>query len=130
MSSEDSYDLSNQLKLALFGRAKDDSNEVWIPHPQFKGVYLKHIITGTDTDGSLSLHLVKVDPDCALAEHQHMGQLELHEVIQGEGVCRLEEQTVIYVPGTLTVIPLGSRHEVTAGAPGLFLKAIFTPALV
>ena len=31
----------------------------WNPHPAFKGVFLKHIIKGTDTGQRLSSHIVE-----------------------------------------------------------------------
>jgi quercetin dioxygenase-like cupin family protein len=118
------------LNLALPMRSGSASSAVWNPHPSFKGVHLMHIITGEDTDGRLSLHLVKVEPGCSLEEHRHEDQLELHEVLQGQGECRVEGRHVAYVPGALAVIPKGSRHDVVAGENGLHIKAVFTPALL
>lgn len=119
-----------QLSVALPVRAEEARSVAWAPHPTFKGVHLKHLITGAETDGRLSLHLVKVEPGCALAKHQHHHELEIHEVLQGKGACQSGEQCADYVPGTLAVIPLGSPHEVAASEQGLLLKAIFTPALL
>ena len=124
------FEIEQSLNLALPVRSGPASRTVWNPHPKFKGVHLMHIITGADTDGRLSLHLVKVEPECSLEEHCHQDQLELHEVLQGEGECRVEGRHVVYVPGTLAVIPMGSRHEVVAGVNGLHIKALFTPALL
>ena len=32
----------------------------WTKHPVFQGVELKHIITGNETDGQYSYHLVRI----------------------------------------------------------------------
>jgi quercetin dioxygenase-like cupin family protein len=102
----------------------------WTPHPTFPGVFLKTLVSGADTDGALSCHLVRVEPGKCLSSHVHAGQWELHEVAAGEGVARIEGGQVAYCPGVTAVIPRGVAHEVTAGATGLRLFAKFFPALV
>ena len=67
-------------------RSEESADLQWAEHPNFKGVYLKHLIKGGDTDGRFSSHLVRIDPDCCLETHCHENQLELHEIIEGEGV--------------------------------------------
>ena len=91
----------------------------WNQHAKFKGVYLKHIIKGADTDGMLSCHLVKIDPDAVLEEHIHESQWELHEVIEGEGKFILESKETPYHPGRMGIIPKGAKHKVVAGKSGL-----------
>jgi quercetin dioxygenase-like cupin family protein len=102
----------------------------WTKHPQFKGVHLKNMIKGVDTSGLFSSHLVKIDPDCCLDTHCHENQLELHEVIEGDGICRLVENTFNYHLGKMAVIPKGENHLVQAGRNGLTLLAKFFPALI
>lgn len=80
-------------------RTENISDVEWISHPEFKGVYLKHMIKGADTKGLFSSHLVKIDPDCCLETHCHESLLELHEVIEGNGSCRLMEDQFEYHPG-------------------------------
>ena len=57
----------------------------WSAHPTFKGVYLKHLVKGEDTDGKFSCHLVKVEAGCQIGSHIHEGKWELHEVLEGIG---------------------------------------------
>ncbi|GAB7021711.1 cupin domain-containing protein [Salidesulfovibrio brasiliensis] len=102
----------------------------WNSHPSFTGVELKHLVTGADTDGGFSVHLVRIAPDCAIGEHDHPGSWELHEVAEGHGTCRLEESEMAYEPGTMAVLPAGRPHSVQAGKEGLKLLAKFVPALV
>lgn len=106
------------------------SDMEWTKHPKFKGVYLKNMIKSADTNGLLSSHLVKIDPDCYLEKHCHENQLELHEVIDGDGSCQLIEDTFNYHLGKMAVIPKGKNHMVQAGKNGLILLAKFFPALV
>ena len=98
--------------------------------PAPKGVFLKHLIKGVDTEGKLSCHLVKIDPNCVLEEHIHEGQCELHEVIEGEGNCILDTKKTPYNPGRITMIPKGIKHKVIAGNSGLVFLAKFFPALL
>ena len=55
----------------------------WEAHPAFEGVALRHLVTAADTDGALSVHVVRIDPGCALASHRHDTQMELHEAAVG-----------------------------------------------
>ena len=101
-----------------------------VPHKVFKGVYLKHLVTGDKTEGRISSHLVKIDPFCVLDTHTHPEQIEIHEVIQGEGECTLAGMKIHYVPGVVRAIPQGVPHKIVAGKDGLYLLAKFTPALL
>jgi len=105
----------------------------WTPHPAFAGVSLKLLVSGRDTGGALSCHLVRVEPGCELKTHAHEGQWELHEVAGGRGVARLEDRETAYAPGSVMVIPKGAAHCVKADPDceeGLLLFAKFFPALV
>jgi len=103
----------------------------WNPHPRFPGVALKHLVAGAATGGALSAHLVRVDAGCCLEEHIHAGNLELHEVVRGAGICALAEKTVRYEPGACGLIPAGVAHSVRADAEeDLYILAKFVPALL
>lgn len=103
----------------------------WNAHPTFRGVHLKHLVTGASTGGALSAHLVRVEGGCCLEEHVHADKLELHEVVQGAGRCALAGRTVRYEPGACGLIPAGVAHSVRADdAEDLFILAKFSPALL
>jgi Uncharacterized conserved protein, contains double-stranded beta-helix domain len=102
---------------------------VWNPHPIYKGVYLKHLIIGNDTENQLSCHIVKVDPNCILEPHLHDGKIEIHEVVAGSGTMFLDKKEINYTVGQICVIPANMQHSVVAGKDGLILFAKFTPAL-
>ena len=111
------------------GRLEEMAAAEWCAHPAFIGVSLKCIVSGGDTGQRFSTHLVRVEPQCALAEHRHDGRWELHEVLAGEGCCRLASEQLVYQPGRMAVIPQDTVHSVTAGDAGLTLMATFFPAL-
>ncbi|WP_300669857.1 cupin [Desulfoluna sp.] len=102
----------------------------WCAHPSLKGVYLKSLITGEKTEGALSAHVVRIEPNCTLEQHAHQGQWELHEVVGGDGFLEFSGASYPYHMGRMAVIPQGEDHSVTAGDAGLMLLAKFFPALV
>lgn len=111
----------------------DDINASEIPwnsHPTFKGVYLKHLITGSQTNGTLSCHLVKIEPNCTIDNHIHEGKLEVHEVIHGKGCCHIGDRKIPYESGSIALIPSDINHKVTADQEGLYILAKFSPALL
>ncbi len=112
------------------GGARDAVALPWNPHPAFPGVSLKHLLTGADTDGALSCHLVRVAPGARLESHVHAVQWELHEVVAGSGEAVIDGCAAVYAPGVMAVIPSGQGHAVAAGPEGLTLFAKFFPALL
>ncbi len=111
------------------GKRKTESI-AWTPHPAFAGVSMKHLVTGADTNGTSSVHLVRVNPGCCIGDHIHDGKTEIHQVVAGDGRCLVEEREIEYGEGVVAVIPADRQHSVVAGAPGLFLLAVFSPALL
>lgn len=59
----------------------------------------------------------------------HETQLETHEVIKGSGKCVNAGSTILYEPGTISIMQAGVPHEVDAGSEGLYLFVKFMPAL-
>ncbi len=126
-------EISEQLargSITFPDRSEEIDDLPWNEHPRFPGVFLKHLVKGVDTEGRLSCHLVRIEPRCALEEHVHDGQWELHEVLQGEGSFLVNGRETAYYPGRMAVIPKRAKHKVVAGSGGLVLLAKFFPALV
>ena len=114
---------------SLIENLADASSATWNPHPTFPGISMKTLVSSAMTGGSLSQHLVRVEPGCALETHVHPAQCELHMVLEGSGKAMLEDQENDYRPGSLVTIPAGTAHAVRANADGLTLIASFSPAL-
>jgi quercetin dioxygenase-like cupin family protein len=102
----------------------------WNPHASFKGVSLKHLVTGKETGDRLSCHIVKIEPECALDTHLHDGKIEIHEVIAGNGKMYLDGKEIDYSPGQVCIIPVNTPHKVVAGKDGMYILAKFTPSLL
>jgi quercetin dioxygenase-like cupin family protein len=101
----------------------------WNPHPKFAGVSLRHLVTGNDTGGRVSLHHVRVDAGCAIGDHAHAGQVEIHDVLEGEGICTVAAKEIRYAAGVMGIMPADTVHRVVAGEQGLLLLATFSPPL-
>jgi quercetin dioxygenase-like cupin family protein len=104
-------------------------NIEWQKHPKFNGVFTKSLFSGKDSGNNLSAMLVKIEPNCEIGNHIHEGKAELHEVIYGEGVTLVNEKSVAYKPGVISLIPADVPHSVKANNNGLVLLAKFTPPL-
>ena len=102
----------------------------WNPHPKFEGVFLRHLVTGKDTGGRMSLHHVRIYPGCAIGDHTHAGQVEIHDVLSGEGTCTLAGTRIEYVPGVMGIMPADTIHRIDAGDKGMLILATFSPPLV
>ena len=102
----------------------------WNPHPKFAGVFLRHLVTGKDTGGRISIHHVRIDPGCSIGDHAHPGQVEVHDVLTGHGSCTLTGTRIPYHPGVVGIMPANQEHRVDAGDKGLLLRATFSPPLV
>jgi len=117
-------------RLYLTSTLTENNSNEWNAHPSFKGVYLKHFVTSAQTNGQFSAHMVKVEPNCTLDLHIHDGKTEMHEVIEGSGICIIYNKEYTYAVGDMSVIPSNTTHKVVAGNAGLYLLAKFVPALV
>jgi len=123
------FECFNSGKLVIPGLERDFSSINWSKHATFEGVELKHIITAAQTGGQYSYHLVRISPNKKIELHTHETQLETHEIIAGTGTCLNDNININYAPGTISVFPIGVKHEVTANEDGLYLFAKFFPAL-
>lgn len=117
-------------KIVCIDKEVDVENLKWNAHAKFKGVFLKHLVKGEDTEGKFSCHLVRVESDCEIGEHIRKDKWELHEIISGEGKGILIGKEISLKSGISIVIPKGVKHKVIAGKDGLYLLAKFIPALV
>lgn len=130
-------DLFSDFDCGIVARLSDDAvaetlcGELpWHAHPVFTGVALKHLVTGAQTGGRFSAHLVRLEPGAEIGDHVHDASWELHEVAAGSGRCLLAGRTIDYAPGVAAVLPQNVPHSVRAGQDGLRLLAKFVPALI
>lgn len=102
----------------------------WYSHPAWDGVYLKDLVTGKETDGKFSYHIVRIQQGCEVMDHDHETQWELNIVLNGKGVFTLDETEITVKPGQTFATPPGTHHTVSAGNEELSLLALFIPALL
>lgn len=126
---ENLFEKFNVGALSLPEKSKSFESLSWNKHPTFDGVELKHIVTANDTNGEFSYHLVRIAPNKKIGNHVHSEQLETHEVIGGSGICINEGRKIDYAAGIISIMKMGTPHEVIAGNDGLYIFAKFIPAL-
>ncbi|HII98356.1 MAG TPA: cupin [Methanoregula sp.] len=102
----------------------------WNPHPKFAGVFLRHLVTGKDAGGRLRLHHVRIDPGCAIGDHSPAGQVEIHDVLIGEGTCTPAGTVLSCIPGVVGVMPAVQVRRVEVGNKDLLPPATFVSPLV
>ncbi|ECF6016422.1 cupin [Salmonella enterica subsp. salamae] len=113
------------------GRLTAEGNDIalqdvpWKEHADFKGVFLKNIVTPKHTKGLFTCHLVRIEPRMCIGIHTHPTSIELHEVIAGAGKCITEHGEIQYASGQIAVLLENSPHEVQAGESGLYFFAKF-----
>lgn len=112
-------------RMTANGESIDLGTLPWNPHQEFEGVYLKNVVTASQTKGAFSCHLVRIEPGKKIGMHSHPASIELHEVISGHGTCLTGQGDILYSPGSMAVLPMNSAHEVRAGELGLCLFAKF-----
>jgi len=108
----------------------ESDKKEWYEHPACKGVFLKDLVTGEDTGGEFSYHLVRVEKNSEVMDHDHETQWEFNRIIGGKGVFLIGDKEVVIAPGQTFVTPPGIHHTVSAYDDELSLLAVFVPALV
>lgn len=96
---------------------------VWENHPNFKGVYIKNLITNPQYN--FSCLLVKIENNNEIGEHKHENQIEIHDIISGEGELTIDNQIIKYSPGCVGVIPSNTIHSVKSIKNDLIILAKF-----
>jgi quercetin dioxygenase-like cupin family protein len=113
---------------ALGEALPEDEQPVWTAHPTFAGVRLSERVAGRQTEGAFRTLVVRLEPDALMAAHRHPHQVEQHFVLCGVGAFTLEGVERPYRAGDLQIIPKNAEHSVRAGASGMVLLALFSPA--
>ena len=121
----DIFDAFDAGVVVIAGKRTDISRLPWNPHKDFAGVFLKNIVAADQTNGRFTCHLVRIEPNHAIGMHTHPASMELHEVIEGSGVCLTDQGEISYHPGTIALLTCNAPHEVRAGKDGLRLFAKF-----
>jgi quercetin dioxygenase-like cupin family protein len=106
----------------------EDERPMWTNHPAFAGVRLSERVAARDTEGAFKTFVVRLEPNALMAAHRHPGQIEQHFVLAGAGAFSLDGVKRAYRAGDLQIIPKNAEHSVSAGASGMVLLALFSPA--
>jgi quercetin dioxygenase-like cupin family protein len=120
----------NPLLDRLAGHGGPPSEQpVWNDHPKFAGVRMCRLASGAESAGRFTTLLVAIEPNSRMLAHRHAAEVEQHVALSGDGRLELDGRGRDYRPGSLAVIPQNAEHSVTAGAGGMVILALFSPAL-
>jgi quercetin dioxygenase-like cupin family protein len=111
-------------------RETDAADRPWYSLPGSHGVFLKDLVTGKETGGAFSYHLVRIEKTCEVPDHDHATQWEWNMVLRGNGTFLMGDKEVAIQPGQSFATPPENHHTVSAGSEELSLVAVFVPALV
>ena len=100
----------------------------WYAPPAWKGVFLKDLVTGKETGGAFSYHLMRVERNCEIPDHAHETQWSWNVILGGTGFFVLGGRQVPVEVGQTFITPPRVHHAVSAGDE-ILLLAIFAPAL-
>lgn len=130
MEQDDISEPFKQGSLLLPGIEVRAMEKPWYSHPAWDGVFLKDLVTANETGGAFSYHLVRVEPNGEVADHDHETQWEWNVVLAGSGSFLVDGAAVpVAGPGQTFVTPPRTHHTVSAGDDELSLLALFVPAL-
>lgn len=116
-------------KIVFPGKEVAAAKLPWYVHPNFRGVYLKDLVTAADTKGAFSCHVVKIEKGFEVGEHDHKAEWEFNEVLSGDGSMVVDGKKVACGPGFSYVTPPGISHIVSATGDDIYMLAKFVPAL-
>ena len=105
------------------------AEKLWYAPPSWQGVFLKDLVTGNETAGAFSYHLMRVERTCEIPDHAHETQWSWNVVLAGTGLFVLGGREVPVEVGQTFITPPHVHHAVSAGDDELSLLAIFAPAL-
>jgi len=123
-------DIFNEGKIIFPDDETDAKKLNWYEHPAFNGVFLKDLVSGKETGGAFSCHIIRVNKGCEVGQHLHEDQWEFNEVLAGDGVYIYDNKEVRSGAGFSFATPPGVRHALIAGVDDLYLLAKFIPATV
>ena len=86
-------------------------------------------MTGKETGGAFSYHLMRVERNCGIPDHGHETQWSWNVVLSGAGTFVLGGRRVPVEVGQTFITPPRVHHAVSAGDDEISLLAIFAPAL-
>ncbi len=129
MVQQDISDLFEQGTVLLPDLEVRAADTPWYAPPTWRGVFLKDLVTGKETGGAFSYHLMRVERNCEIPDHDHETQWSWNVILAGTGSFILGDRQVPVEVGQTLITPPRVHHAVSAGDADIVLLAIFAPAL-
>ena len=108
-------------------KAVDDIN--WRPHPLFKEVNIKPLVTKKEDGLNVTCMLVRIPAGSEIPEHVHEEQVDILYPIRGQAEMNVEGTgTFPLKPGMIVRVPKGTKHKIFNVTEELLIYDVFQPA--
>jgi quercetin dioxygenase-like cupin family protein len=103
----------------------------WQPHPAFKGVRIKYLLTKRDDCSDITCILLMVPKGGEIPEHLHTDKVDVMYPLSGVGKQWVEDLGDFELrKGMIIRVPMGKKHRTYGVTEDLVLFDIFSPATV
>ena len=103
----------------------------WRPHPLFKEVNIKPLVTKREDGLNVTCMLVRVPAGIEIPEHVHEEQVDILYPIQGEAEMYVEGcGTFQLKPGVVVRVPKDTKHKIWNVSEELLVYDVFQPAIL
>lgn len=101
-----------------------------LPHPQFKGVTLRLLLTASEDGAGVTCALVRLPTACEPFPHIHEDSDDLIYVLEGRGNLEVEGLGLIALrPGSFARVPKGVLHTPRDIEQDLLFYNVWSPAI-
>jgi mannose-6-phosphate isomerase-like protein (cupin superfamily) len=112
----------------MAGNVKTDA--VFVRHPNWDGVFMKHFFAGADTGGRLNNVEINIVPGFQIAPHVHENAAEFFYVVGGQGEFLDGGEWTAVKKGDAFMAAAGLTHGVkNTGNETLVLLSTFSPPI-
>jgi len=103
----------------------------WQPHPSFKGIKVRYLLTKRDDGSDITCLLLMVPKGAEVPEHVHPDKVDMIYPLMGSGKQWVEDRGSFDLKkGMIVRIPMGKKHRTYGVTEDLVLLDIFSPATV
>jgi quercetin dioxygenase-like cupin family protein len=103
----------------------------WLPHPLFKEVTIRPLVTKKEDGLDVTCMLVRVPAGREVPEHIHEEQVDILYPIQGKAEMHVDgEGTFPLKPGMVVRVPKSRKHYIFNVTEELLIYDVFQPAMI
>ena len=102
----------------------------WLPHPLFKNVTIKPLVTQKEDGLDVTCMLVRVPAGQEIPEHIHEVQMDILYPLQGQAEMHVDGAGEFPLkPGMVVRVPKNTKHYIFNVTEELLIYDVFQPAI-